>query len=126
MKKQDFELFKSNVCHAVKTLGELKFIETYIAENRVEKYYEEYNFLCAFYMLAMLDYLSKKNNISPFAPYDYLRELKLHEPVYPLSAEILIMSMPNKKEEIEKYYIENAIAEFLRHNIVEGDIESVM
>lgn len=68
----DFELYKSNICHIVKKQGELEFIEKTLVNNDVEKYWNRDNYAYAFYTLAMLDYLSKRNKIPLYSKYDYI------------------------------------------------------
>lgn len=119
----DFELFKSEVCHRIKEHGELSFIEETLIDNDVEKYWNMENYLCAFYLLAMLDYLLKKNGIPLYNKYNYIRQQKMSERVYPYSA-VLLKNIVSEKE-VEDNYIKDAIPEFLQYNIVEGDIFNV-
>lgn len=114
----DFELYKSNICHAVKQQGELDFIEKTLINNDIEKYWNNNNYAYAFYTLAMLDYLSKQNNIPLYSKYDYIRHKKLKEPIYPLSA--LLIKKMNASPVILDKYEKNAIPEFAQYNIIEG------
>lgn len=84
--------------------GELKFIEDTLINNDVEDYWNGDNYACAFYRLAMLDYLSKRNEIPLYSKYDYIRKHKLSEPLYPLSATLLrqIDSSTSILEDYEK------------------------
>lgn len=121
---QDFELFKSNMCHFLKESGELEFIKQMLVSNNVEKYWLEGNVLYSLYLLAMIDYLSNKNDIPLYKKYSYLRTQKLKEPFYPLSAKMLFFITDNKNT-VKRYYYENAIPEFVKHNILEGDVFNV-
>ena len=90
----------------------------------VEKYWEEGSYVYALYLVAMVDYLSKRNDIPLYTGYNYFRKQKLKEPFFPLSARILFETAPSKNV-VEKSFLDNAIPEFLRYNIVEGDIFNV-
>ena len=115
--RPSFENFKSALCHQVKEKGELPFLLFALNERLVEKYWF-YNWLPEMcYTLAMIDYLSRKNQIPLVTMYDSLRQYTLPEPLFPAS--VLAASSQNRA-------LENAIPEFLRHNIVEGDIENVV
>lgn len=119
----NFELFKSNVCHDVKKNGELNFIENTLVNDDVTKYWNEQNYSCAFYTLAMLDYLSKRNEIPLYKKYDYMRNQKLEKPLYPFSA--LLLKKIDAASPILDEYVKNAIPEFAQYNIIEGDIFNV-
>ena len=69
----------------------------------------------------MVDYLSKINGIPLYSKYDYMRKYKLKDRIYPLSITISA-KIDNKSEE---EYIADAIPEFLKYNIVEGDIFNI-
>ncbi len=119
----NFELFKSNVCHDVKKHGELSFIENTLLNDDVTKYWKAENYPCAFYTLAMLDYLSKRNEIPLYDKYDYIRKQKLEKPLYPFSV-ILIKKIDASSPIIDECK-KNAIPEFAQYNILEGDIFNV-
>ena len=57
-----FDLFKSNVCHRVNKDGQLDFIKNVLTSNVIEYYWEREEYAKAFYLLAMFDYLSKRNH----------------------------------------------------------------
>lgn len=61
-----FELFKSNVCHRVKDRGDIPFIVETLKSNEIRNYYDKEQYPQAFYLLAMVDYLSRENNC-PYA-----------------------------------------------------------
>lgn len=78
-----FELFKSNVCHRVKELGDIDFLIETLEKDDIRKYYKKKWYPECFYLLAMLDYLSRENNIPPCEDYNDLRKLKLKSVLYP-------------------------------------------
>ena len=81
--KWDFEAFKSNVCHQVKTLGALDFILNTLQNDSIRCYWDNLCYREAFYLLAMLDYLSSINDIPMCTRYDDIRDYSLQKPVYP-------------------------------------------
>ncbi|MBD5469919.1 MAG: hypothetical protein HDR19_02015 [Lachnospiraceae bacterium] len=119
---QEFELFKGNVCHMVKEYGQLQFLEDTLVSNQVEKLWNEGQQLYALYLLAMVDYLSGLNNIPLYTKYNYLRNHKIQKKVYPLS---LILAAKMDDADIDEL-AKDAIPEFLRFNIVEGNVFDVV
>ena len=61
--RSSFEIFKSNTCHYVKDMGDLDFIETVLKSDEIQKLYNKRWYPEALYVLAMLDYLSRINEI---------------------------------------------------------------
>ena len=64
--RMDFEIFKSNVCHFVKDNDELDFIVTTLQEDEISRYWNKKWYPEAFYLLAMVDYLSRINVVNMF------------------------------------------------------------
>lgn len=120
----DFELYKSNTCHMVKNLGQLEFLLDVIENDKVRKEFDNGDKLEALYLLAMVDYLSRLNNIPLCNRYDDLRRLKFKNPIYPRG--VALQSEISNNNRLKKLAIKNAIPEFLRFNIVEGDIFNVI
>ena len=118
----DFEIFKSGVCHQLKRYGDFEFIREIEESNDIEiaidcGYEKE-----GLYLLAMVEYLCRVNDL-PFAKkYDRFEALHLSEKIYPCGIVLLSMtSEPDAKQRAEK----EAIPEFLKRNIVEGNIRNV-
>lgn len=122
---QKFDMFKSNVCHMVKNLGELGFIEKSLKEDFTDYYWNLKQYPQAYYMLAMTDFLSERNGVPLYINYHDHRLHKLNEMVFPYSAILEIAMNPQKKEEIQNRYIEHAEPVFLKYGIVEGDVFNV-
>lgn len=121
--RMSFDNFKSTFCHRVKQLGEPDFIIENILARSVETFYRKQWYLESYYMLAMLDYLSRKNDVPLCGLYNKMRCGKLEKSVYPSG--IMWMYMMSKDENILKESFENAIPEFKRFNIVENEIDSI-
>ena len=93
-----FETFKSNVCHAVKEKGDLDFIIDTLREDEVRKYWERQWYPEAYYTLAMLDYLSRENDLPLCSNYESIRQTSLKKPVYPRDIELAArIDLPSNK-----------------------------
>lgn len=122
-KRASFEVFKSNVCHRVKNLGEIQFMIELLKSDLITVYFQKQWYPESLYLLGMLDYLSRKNDIPICTNYNKIRCCKLEKILYPQG--ILLMSLIMKKPEILTESYENAIPEFRRFNIVENEVENV-
>lgn len=60
-KRSSFEVFKSNVCHFVKDKGDIDFIIDTLTTDEIRTLYNRKWYAEAFYLLAMIDYLSREN-----------------------------------------------------------------
>ena len=122
-RRPSFELFKSNTCHMVKDMGDIPFIIQLLENNQIRKLYEKKWYPEALYLLAMLDYLSRENNVPICKNYNDIRTAKLQRPVYPSSIVILCKTLKSDAPKEECYRL--AIPEFLRFNIVESEVRNV-
>ena len=120
----DFEIYKSNVCHRVKELGDAEFIIETLTRDDIRKYYQKRWHPECLYLLAMLDYISRVNGIPLCTKYDDLRKCKLTTTIYPSS--IIASYMVTKNEEIKIQAYREAIPEFKRFNIIESEIRNVI
>ena len=62
-KRCSFELFKSNVCHRLKEQGDIDFLIETLKEDMIRQYYDKKWYPESFYLLAMVDYISRENNV---------------------------------------------------------------
>lgn len=122
-KRPSFDIFKSNVCHQVKDLGDIPFIIQLLQSNQIRELYEKKWYPEALYLLAMLDYISRENNVPICKNYNDLRSCRLQKMIYPSSVAILCKEM--NSDIPKKEIIRMAIPEFLRFNIVESDVRNV-
>lgn len=122
--RTSFEVFKSNICHLVKDMGDIAFILDTLKNDSIHKLYELKWYPETFYLLAMVDYLSNENDIPICSDYDHLRCQKLKEPVYPVGIKILDMAMNTDSH--TKKAVHNAIPEFARFNIIECEVRDVV
>jgi len=116
-----FDVFKSNICHLVKDKGDIDFMIDLLQNDDIRILYEKKWYPEAFYLLAMLDYLSRENNIPLCTKYDYIRKQKLEKPLYPSSLKIMNKVLNINSDEI----INKAIPEFLHFNIIESEIRNI-
>ena len=123
-KRISFELFKGNVCHRLKALGDVDFIIATLESNYIRRYFQMEWYPESLYLLAMLDYISRVNDIPLCTEYEDIRQCKLKETIYPMS--ILAMSAVSKDAHVKEQACREAIPEFMRFNIVESDVRNVI
>lgn len=118
-----FELYKSNVCHRLKNLGDIDFLIETLKSDDIRIYYEKKWYPECLYLLAMVDYISRENGIELCEEYDDLRNRKLSEIIYPAS--ILALCAASKSDAPKQQAYREAIPEFMRFNIVESEVRNV-
>ena len=118
-----FETFKSNTCHHVKDMGDIDFIIETLEADEIRKLYECGWYREALYLLAMIDYLSRMNNLPLCTNYNDIRSKKLEKPYFP--AGVVVSYAATGDESIKEKALANAIPEFLRFNIVESEVRNV-
>ncbi len=121
--RSSFETFKSNVCHMVHDMGDINFIIDTLESDKIRKLYQKNWYLESLYLLAMVDYLSRENQLPISAEYSDIRKVRLRETIYP--AGIIAMSAVSKSEFPKQDSFERSIPEFKRFNIVESDVRNV-
>ena len=124
IKRSSFENFKSTVCHRVKELGDINFIIDTLESQDIRTYYNRKWYPESLYLLAMLDYLSRENDVPICDDYDDLRRCKLEKPVYPAS--IRALSAAAQNDAAIKEAAKTAIPEFMRFNVVENEVRNVI
>ena len=122
-KRCDFELFKSNVCHKLKHLGDVDFVIDTLENNVIREYYNRRWYPESLYMLAMLDYVSRINDIPFCNEYNDLRKMSLKEEIY--SVGVVLMSEIEGNDNAKLKAKSEAIPEFARFNIIESDVRNV-
>ena len=124
IKRSTFENYKSSVCHRLKELGDLDFVSDILQSDDIRKLFELEWYPESLYLLAMLDFISRENDIPLCEEYDDIRLCKLDKPIIP--AGIKAISIAAKNDEAIKQATETAIPEFLRFNIIENDVRDVV
>ncbi len=116
----DFEVFKSNVCQHIKKEKPNFIIDKILEYKLIDKAFEVKEYANGLYLVAIINYLSNKYHLNKnITKYD---KYKLKEPIYPSKA--ILMSLLGDESYKEEAY-RNAEPEFLKYNIVEGEIENV-
>ena len=110
---EDFQTFRNNLHHQIKR-GELQFLLETVEGDDVSTYMRHEDYLKAFYLVAAVDYLSKKNEIPLCSKYDDIRHMRLSQPYYVGDSAFMTISP------------EACIPEFLNYNIYEGDLYDVV
>jgi len=121
--RQSFEVFKSAVCHSVKDIGDISFIIDTLESDTIRKLYQKHWYPESLYLLAMVDYLCKENDLPICAEYNDIRRARLKEPIYPVS--ILTMCAIFKDDAPKMESLNEAIPEFMRFNIIESEVRNV-
>jgi transcriptional regulator with XRE-family HTH domain len=119
-----FEWYKSQICHLVKSMGDLDFIIDTLESDKITGLWNKKWYAECIYLLGMLDYLSRENDLPFCDRYDHLRSIKFQKVIYP--AGILAMSAVFDSDELKQECLKEAIPEFLRHNIVESEVRNVV
>lgn len=120
---RDFEIYKSNICHLVKEKGDIDFIIDTLRENQIRTYWERGWYPESFYLLAMVDYLSRENDLPLCGDYEDIRNCTLSEPLYP--RDIALASRLAVSLDVREQCLKEAIPEFMRFNIIESEIRNV-
>jgi len=122
--RSTFDVFKSNVCHQVKDLGDLDFVICMFESDQIRKYFDKGWYPESLYLLAMVDYLSRENGLPLCREYGDIRAKKLAEPLFPLSVVMADVATKNSRWKTES--VRDAIPEFMRFNIVESEVRNVI
>lgn len=86
--RDSFEVYKSNVCHRVKDSGDMDFIIEALEDDLVTRYWRLTWYAESFYMLGILDYLCRVNEIPICRKYEELRTKSLEKPLFPPDIEM--------------------------------------
>ncbi|MDO4488177.1 MAG: hypothetical protein Q4B67_03720 [Eubacteriales bacterium] len=106
---EDFQTFRNNLHHKIKR-NDLKTVLGIIESDDVEYYRIHNDFRKMMYLVATVDYISKKYDIPLCDKYNEVRTMKLEEPFFVGDSALM-----NKD-------INSGIDEFARYNIIEGDL----
>ena len=119
-----FELFMFYIRQRLANMGDKKFVKIVITKKEIMQLYDMKWYPEAFYLLAMVDYLSKLHNIQIDSGYDQIRSQKLDTVIYPsgvlMSCEFFGTDELKRKAEFD------SIPEFMKYNIVETDIRRIV
>ena len=119
-----FETFKSNTCHRVKDMGDIDFMLYILEKDEIRLLFDKHWYPESLYLLAMLDYLSRINDIPLCTRYDDIRNTRLSRPIYPIGA-VITAEVMSSDDALNKVRMES-IPEFTRFNIYESEIRNVI
>lgn len=122
--RPSFELFKSNVCHRLKELGDIDFLADLLDSDEITDYYDLGWYPECLYLLAMFDYISRINSVPPCSEYDNLRSMKLSSVIYPSG--VLVRDLATNSDKAKQEAWDNAIPEFKRFNIIENEVRNLV
>lgn len=122
--KQEFENFKNEIAHDIKRKGDMPFVYDIVHSGIIRQFWNTHEYAKALYLLATIDYLSREHNSPLCGDYKDLRTQKLQIPLFPNG--ILMLDKLQPEYGWKEKAIREAIPEYIRHNIVEGDIKNVV
>lgn len=119
-----YDVLRSDICHALKDRGDLDFLEEILGSKKIENLYAHRSYIHCYYLLGMVDYLCRIHDLPLSSDYDEIRQRKLHRMVYP-SSMLLLKNLDEKSPELLELE-KQAIPEFARFNIYEGNVRNVV
>ena len=120
-----YDTFRAEACHMYHFDGDYLFISKVMKTNLVMILWDNKEYVKALYMLAMIDYISWKNEVPLFQDYISIRSYKLEKPLFP--SEVIMLdkienSNKNKEIALETCKKDECGRFFFRHNIIERSI----
>lgn len=107
--KEDFQTFRNKLHHDLKCNDEIDVVLEILEKRKIDYYLMHEDRLKALYLLSLVDYLSRQNQVPLCQEYSELRMQALEEPYY-------------VGDQVEERKYDNCIPEFVKHNIYEGDL----
>ena len=118
----DFRYFRNNLLHELKNNSPVNFANKIIKAKEIDFYYKNNAKPYAYYLLALIDYLYRKNGLSIFNNrYNEIRKEKLEKPFF-VGSDLLNFETI---EDAEKELNIKTIPEFRKFNIIEEDVFNV-
>lgn len=105
-------------------MGDIDFIIHTLTSGEIRTLYERQWYPECLYLLAMLDHISKLNDIPLCSDFNDLRRQKLSRVIYP--RDVLLLCALYHNEDVKKQAAEDAIPEFRQYSIIECDIRNVV
>ena len=115
-----FTWFRSEQCHLVHRKGELDYLVDVLESREIDRYWRLSMYAEAMYEVAMIDYISRRNDLPRCENYNEIRQYKLDHVAYPIDVKLIDEMRGNCDEAVKSET--DAIPEFRRFNIVEGAI----
>lgn len=119
----NFYNFRERIINTIKTIGIQRFTIRVIKNKEIDFYYKNGALEHALYLLATIDYLSRKVHLTRYTKrYNAFRKLKLDYILFS-SSELISFSSIQEAEQSLAIKIEE---EFKRHNIVEIELPTII
>lgn len=115
-----FTWFRSEQCHLVHRKGELDYLIDVLEKKEIDRYWRLAMYAEAMYTLAMVDYISRRNDLPRCENYNEIRQYKLDHVSYPV--DVILQGKLLKDDTAYQRAEKGAIPEFRRFNIVEGEV----
>jgi transcriptional regulator with XRE-family HTH domain len=119
----DFETFRSDECHLLKSRGDILYLNELYDSRRISILYQARSYKEAYYLLGMADYLCRLHGLPLRAEFDEMRKKQLEKTVYP--SDVILSSKLSEDTSLLKRAEKDSIPEFMRYNIVEVDVRNV-
>jgi hypothetical protein len=124
-----YDIFRSEICHMYHFDGDSVFISKVMKTNLVMILWNKREYAKALYVLALIDYISWKNDVPLFDGYAHIRKCKLENILYP--SEVILMDKiehthKNRDIAVATCKQDECGVFFFRHNIIERSIEDVI
>lgn len=123
MKYKDYTTYTSELCHALKYMGDYNFVNNILAMVDIEKLLHSGRKKHALYTIAMIDYISKENNIPIKRELENYRKMKMETLSFSSGVEMYTKIVKN--DDMKNRALSFAIKEFLTYNIVETSVRNV-
>ena len=118
----EFRYFRNTVLQTLKEMGEIQFVNFVIKGKDIDYYYKNKGYEYAYYLLALIDYICKKNNIPIYQNrYNKIRKNKLTKPFFVGSNLFSFDSIEQAENELGV----KTIPEFSKYNIIEVSTSDV-
>ena len=120
---RDFDEFKMRVSECIDVYGENAFFDALIEEDTITEFYAQNRNKECLYLLAALDYFCRVRQRAKVIKYADFSRMRLKQTLWPENLRLLNATLKywNLMQKIKS----NAVPEFLKYNIVEGDILNV-
>ena len=123
MSYSDYTNYTSEICHMLKRMGDFSFVQNILDFVDIDLLLQSNRKKHALYTVAIIDYISKENNIPIKAELSKYRNLKMETLSFTKGIETYTKIV--KKNDMKEKALTAAIDEFLIYNIVESSVRDV-
>lgn len=123
MEYSDYTNYTSELCHMLKRMGDLDFARNILNYVDIDKLLASGRKKHALYTVAIIDYISKENNLPMKEELSKYRGMKMETLSFSSGVETYTRIVKN--DSMKKKILDSAIREFLIYNIVESSVRNV-